>query len=86
MKKFISVFVAVVTALSFTGCGQTATSENKNLEKVTVVLDWTPNTNHTGLYVAKEKGYFEDAGLWKFNSHRKTEQHLWFLQVKHSLV
>ena len=30
MKKFISVFVAVVTALSFTGCGQTATSENKN--------------------------------------------------------
>ena len=63
MKKFISVFVAVVTALSFTGCGQTATSENKNLEKVTVVLDWTPNTNHTGLYVAKEKGYFEDAGL-----------------------
>ena len=44
MKKFISVFVAVVTALSFTGCGQTTTSENKNLEKVTVVLDWTPNT------------------------------------------
>lgn len=63
MKKFISVFVAVVTALSFTGCGQTTTSENKNLEKVTVVLDWTPNTNHTGLFVAKEKGYFEDAGL-----------------------
>lgn len=55
MKKFISVFVAVVTALSFTGCGQTTTSENKNLEKVTVVLDWTPNTNHTGLFVAKEK-------------------------------
>ena len=68
MKKFISVFVAVVTALSFTGCGQTATSENKNLEKVTVVLDWTPNTNHTGLYVAKEKGYFEDAGLDVGNS------------------
>ncbi|MDN5894120.1 MAG: ABC transporter substrate-binding protein [Nocardioides sp.] len=26
-------------------------------------LDWTPNTNHTGLYVAIENGYFEDAGL-----------------------
>ena len=23
------------------------------LKKVSVVLDWTPNTNHTGLYVAK---------------------------------
>ena len=32
-------------------------------KKVTFVLDWTPNTNHTGLYVAQEKGYFRDAGL-----------------------
>lgn len=32
-------------------------------EKITVVLDWTPNTNHTGLYVAQEKGYFQEAGL-----------------------
>lgn len=28
-----------------------------------MVLDWTPNTNHTGFYVAKEKGYFEEEGL-----------------------
>ena len=33
------------------------------LEKVTLVLDWTPNTNHTGLYVAQENGYFADNGL-----------------------
>lgn len=33
------------------------------LKKVTFVLDWTPNTNHTGIYVAQEKGYFADAGL-----------------------
>ncbi len=33
------------------------------LEKVTLVLDWTPNTNHTGLYVAQEKGYFAENGL-----------------------
>ena len=32
-------------------------------EKITFVLDWTPNTNHTGLYVAQKKGYFEEAGL-----------------------
>ncbi len=41
----------------------TNTSENKELEKITFVLDWTPNTNHTGLYVAREKGFFEEAGL-----------------------
>lgn len=33
------------------------------LKKVTLVLDWTPNTNHTGFYVAEKKGYFKDAGL-----------------------
>lgn len=33
------------------------------LKKIDFILDWTPNTNHTGLYVAKEKGYFKDAGL-----------------------
>jgi ABC-type nitrate/sulfonate/bicarbonate transport system substrate-binding protein len=28
-----------------------------------VVLDWTPNTNHTGLYAALENGYFDEEGL-----------------------
>ena len=32
-------------------------------EKISIVLDWTPNTNHTGLYVAKDKGYFDEAGV-----------------------
>lgn len=35
----------------------------KELEKVSFVLDWTPNTNHTGIYVAKELGYYKDEGL-----------------------
>ena len=26
-------------------------------------MDWTPNTNHTGLYVAQQKGYFKELGL-----------------------
>lgn len=33
------------------------------LEKFRVLLDWTPNTNHTGLFWAREKGYYKDAGL-----------------------
>lgn len=33
------------------------------LTKVKVILDYVPNTNHTGLYVAQDKGYFADAGL-----------------------
>lgn len=31
--------------------------------QVTLMLDWVPNTNHTGIFVAQSEGYFEDAGL-----------------------
>jgi ABC-type nitrate/sulfonate/bicarbonate transport system substrate-binding protein len=37
--------------------------EQKEIKKVTVVLDWTPNTNHTGVYAAKNLGYYLDEGL-----------------------
>ena len=40
-----------------------ATADSSDKTKITFVLDWTPNTNHTGLYVAQDKGYFDDAGL-----------------------
>ena len=30
---------------------------------VTVALDWTPNTNHIGLFVAEAKGFYEEAGV-----------------------
>eukprot|EP00798_Chlamydomonas_sp_ICE-L_P016730 gene16730-22999_t len=33
------------------------------LEPVTLALDWTPNTNHTGFYIAKAKGFYAQAGL-----------------------
>ena len=31
--------------------------------KVSLALDWYPNSNHAGFYVAKEKGYYRDEGL-----------------------
>lgn len=37
--------------------------ETSHLEKITFALDWAPNTNHTGLYVAQQQGYFEEAGF-----------------------
>lgn len=36
---------------------------SSNSEQITVALDYTPNTNHTGMYVAKELGYYKEAGL-----------------------
>ena len=37
--------------------------ENNDLENLTFVLDYTPNTNHTGIYVAKKLGYFKEEGI-----------------------
>ena len=58
--KMTLVALIFIFCMHFTACG---TSNDNGLEKITFVLDWTPNTNHTGLYVALEKGYFEEAGL-----------------------
>ncbi|MBQ2902096.1 MAG: ABC transporter substrate-binding protein [Agathobacter sp.] len=68
MKKrvFTLVLAALMLVSTITGCGNTGSNgdtNKKDLEKITFVLDWTPNTNHTGLYVAQELGYFEEAGL-----------------------
>lgn len=45
------------------GSGSASTAGGSKLRKVTFALDWTPNTNHTGVYVAAERGYYKDAGL-----------------------
>ena len=61
MKKFL-IFV-MMSAMALIGCGKEEVKEEGKLTKVQIVLDWTPNTNHTGIFVAKEKGYFEENGL-----------------------
>ena len=60
MKRIYMLILTIVSVMTLMACGK---DSNSDLEKVTFVLDWTPNTNHTGLYVAQEKGFFEEAGL-----------------------
>ena len=61
MKNIGALLLAVAMTFTFTACGNKDT--DNDLEKVTFVLDWTPNTNHTGIYVADALGYFEEAGI-----------------------
>ena len=66
MKKAVKILVSMVLiltmGLSLAACTQNNSGSDK-VTDITLVLDWTPNTNHTGLYVALEKGYFEEEGL-----------------------
>jgi len=66
MKKGLWKTVTLLTLLSVicyllfaTGC----TGRKTSADSIRVVLDWTPNTNHTGLYAAQEKGWFAEEGL-----------------------
>ncbi|MDR0503195.1 MAG: ABC transporter substrate-binding protein [Treponema sp.] len=57
MKKIsVCMLIAAVIA-AVTGCGK------KDAGAIRVLLDWTPNTNHTGLFVALEKGWYAEEGL-----------------------
>lgn len=60
MKKILSVLTVIsMFCILFASCG----GNEQKLEKVTFVLDWTPNTNHTGIYVAQKLGYFAEEGI-----------------------
>ncbi len=64
MKKYIKIValsLCLIMLMSFTGCDRD--KEKSDLKEIVFCLDWTPNTNHTGLYVALEKGYYEEAGF-----------------------
>jgi len=61
MKKRIYLYAVMITVIVLfaAGCG----GRKVNPGHIRVVLDWTPNTNHTGLFVAREKGWFAEEGL-----------------------
>jgi ABC-type nitrate/sulfonate/bicarbonate transport system substrate-binding protein len=67
VKKIVMLILSMLMVVGVVGCTSgekgNETSENNTLKEVSIVLDWTPNTNHTGIYVAKEKGYFKKHGL-----------------------
>ena len=56
MKRIIAFVLVLLFVCSFAGC-------RAEPDTITIVLDWTPNTNHTGIFVAEARGYFEEAGL-----------------------
>lgn len=66
ITRLFTILSVFTLTLSMWGCNTDTASTSKKEEEltdITLVLDWTPNTNHTGFYVAKNLGYFEEAGL-----------------------
>ncbi|MHA6783600.1 ABC transporter substrate-binding protein [Pseudonocardia saturnea] len=57
----IRLFAVLLAALSLVLAG--CSGGGSGPRPIRVALDWTPNTNHTGLYVAQLEGWFAEAGL-----------------------
>ncbi|MEG0471136.1 MAG: ABC transporter substrate-binding protein [Solibacillus sp.] len=65
MKKlYMLTLILASFAIIAAGCtGKSDAQEKNELEEISIMLDWYPNAVHSAIYVAKEKGYFKDAGL-----------------------
>lgn len=75
MKKWLSLSISLLLIIMLAACGGNNTSEEsasegetkktdgKELAEVDVMLDWYPNAVHSFLYVAQEKGFFEEEGV-----------------------
>ena len=58
-KKFISI----ILALAMLAAAACASGESEGTTTIIFCLDWTPNTNHTGIYAAQALGYYREEGL-----------------------
>ena len=60
-----TVVAAALVAVVVSGCGsaQTSSSDSSGSTPVSIALDWTPNTNHIGIFVADQLDYYKDEGL-----------------------
>ncbi|MDQ3328309.1 MAG: ABC transporter substrate-binding protein, partial [Chloroflexota bacterium] len=60
-RRLLSLLL--VAAVLLAGCAGQQPDAGDAPESLTLALDWTPNTNHTGIYVAQQKGWYEEAGV-----------------------
>ncbi|EME20873.1 ABC transporter substrate-binding protein [Rhodococcus triatomae] len=58
-RALTGIAAAALALTAVTACSSDSGSE----DTIRFALDWTPNTNHTGLFVALQRGWFADAGL-----------------------
>ncbi len=65
MNKLYRLTLMLVCLMGATACAAqpSAAGTPTPPTPITVMLDWTPNVNHTGLFAAEKQGYFAEQGL-----------------------
>jgi putative hydroxymethylpyrimidine transport system substrate-binding protein len=62
MGRAVALLAAVLALAGLTGCGEDG-AEPGAPQGATLVLDFTPNAVHSGIYAALSRGFYEDAGV-----------------------
>jgi NitT/TauT family transport system substrate-binding protein/putative hydroxymethylpyrimidine transport system substrate-binding protein len=62
MRRAVALLAAALLLAGVVGCGGSG-AEPGVPKGATVVLDFTPNAVHSGIYAAQAEGFYEDAGI-----------------------
>ena len=65
-RIFLALGTGLLAAISLSfgaACRDDDSGNSTALTNVTLMLNWTPNTQHSGIYIAKLKGWYKDAGI-----------------------
>jgi putative hydroxymethylpyrimidine transport system substrate-binding protein len=62
MRRAVALLAAALLLAGVAGCGGSG-AEPGAPKGATVVLDFTPNAVHSGIYAAQAEGFYEDAGI-----------------------
>ncbi|MDX6627535.1 MAG: putative hydroxymethylpyrimidine transport system substrate-binding protein [Solirubrobacterales bacterium] len=71
MRRTVALLAAVLLLAGAVGCGGDG-AEPGAPKGASVVLDFTPNAVHTGIYAAAAEGFYEDGGV-KLSIHQPGE-------------
>lgn len=67
LKQIIPIGILVLAAVAGLVFAQNKDAKKEEigdpLTKITLAMDWTPNTNHTGIYTAVAKGWYKERGI-----------------------
>src|SRR5256714_5570875 len=62
MRRAVALLAAVLLLSGAAGCGGSG-AEPGVPKGATLVLDFTPNAVHSGIYAAQAQGFYRDAGV-----------------------
>jgi ABC-type nitrate/sulfonate/bicarbonate transport system substrate-binding protein len=63
MRRAVALLAAVLALAGLAGCGSGAGAEPGAPKGATLVLDFTPNAVHSGIYAARAEDFYRDAGV-----------------------